>query len=47
MTYFSEKVLGSRLWYNTCDVEFYAVVQAMKHWHNYFTKNSSTPIMML
>ena len=29
---FSEKIFGARSRYNTYDVEFYAVVQAIKHW---------------
>lgn len=31
----SEKISGARLNYSTYDVEFYAVVQAVKHWRHY------------
>ena len=32
VAYFSEKLFGTQSRYNTYDVEFYAVVQAIKHW---------------
>jgi hypothetical protein len=32
VAFFSEKLLGAKLRYNTYDVEFYAVVQAVRHW---------------
>ncbi len=35
IAYFSEKLGGARAWYNTYDAEFYAVVQAIKHWSHY------------
>ena len=35
MAYFSEKLSGSRVRYNTYDVELYAVVQAVRHWRHY------------
>lgn len=35
IAYFSEKLLGARGRYSTYDVEFYAVVQAIKHWRHY------------
>ena len=35
MAYFSEKLSGSRIRYSTYDVEFYAVVQAVRHWRHY------------
>ena len=35
VAYFSEKLSGPRLRYSTYDVEFYAMVQAIKHWRHY------------
>ncbi|KAI9187093.1 hypothetical protein LWI28_024339 [Acer negundo] len=35
VAYFSEKLSGSRVPYSTYDIEFYAVVQAVKHWWHY------------
>ncbi|XP_023745224.1 uncharacterized mitochondrial protein AtMg00860-like [Lactuca sativa] len=35
VAYFSEKLTGPKLRYNTYDVELYEVVQAIKHWHHY------------
>ncbi|PKI54050.1 hypothetical protein CRG98_025544 [Punica granatum] len=35
VAYFSEKLSGAKLNYSTYDVEFYAVVQAIKHWRHY------------
>lgn len=35
IAYFSEKLSGARSRYSTYDVEFYAVVQAIKHWRHY------------
>ncbi|XP_013624595.1 PREDICTED: uncharacterized protein LOC106330711 [Brassica oleracea var. oleracea] len=35
ITFFSEKLSGARLRYSIYDVEFYAVVQAIKHWRHY------------
>lgn len=33
--YYSEKLAGARGRYSTYDVEFYAIVQAIKHWRHY------------
>lgn len=35
VAFFSEKIAGSRARYNTYDVEFYAIVQPIKHWRHY------------
>ena len=35
VAYYSETLSGSRTRYNTYDVEFYAIVQAIKHWRHY------------
>ncbi|XP_023633718.1 uncharacterized protein LOC111829263 [Capsella rubella] len=35
VAYYSEKLAGARSRYNTYDVEFYAIVQAIKHWRHY------------
>ena len=35
VAYFSEKLAGARSRYSTYDVEFYAIVQAIKHWRHY------------
>lgn len=35
IAFFNEKLSGARLRYSTYDVEFYAVVQAIKHWRHY------------
>ena len=35
VAYFSEKLSGSRVRYSTYDVDFYAVVQAVRHWCHY------------
>lgn len=35
VAYFSEKLSGSKLRYNTYDVEFYVVIQAVRHWRHY------------
>lgn len=35
VAYFSEKLSGSKLRFSTYDIEFYAVVQAVKHWRHY------------
>ncbi|PKI55736.1 hypothetical protein CRG98_023868 [Punica granatum] len=35
IAFFSEKLTGAKVRYNTYDVEFYAVVQAIKHWRHY------------
>lgn len=36
IAYFSEKLSGGKLRYNTYDVEFYVVVQAVKHWRTIY-----------
>lgn len=35
VAFFSEKLAGARGRYSTYDVEFYAIVQAIKHWRHY------------
>lgn len=35
VAYYSEKMAGARARYSTYDVEFYAIVQAIKHWRHY------------
>lgn len=35
VAFFSEKLSGARGRYSTYDVEFYAVVQAIRHWRHY------------
>lgn len=35
IVYYNEKLAGARSRYSTYDVEFYAVVQAVKHWWHY------------
>ncbi|PKI33459.1 hypothetical protein CRG98_046151, partial [Punica granatum] len=35
IVFFSEKLTGAKVRYNTYDVEIYAVVQAVKHWRHY------------
>ena len=35
IAFFSEKMAGARSCYSTYDVEFYAIVQAIKHWRHY------------
>lgn len=35
IAYYSEKLAGSRGRYSTYDVEFYAIVHAIKHWRHY------------
>lgn len=35
VVFFSEKIAGSRARYSTYDVQFYAIVQAIKHWRHY------------
>eukprot|EP00253_Pinus_taeda_P015626 PITA_15626 len=39
MEFFSEKLNDSRQKYSSCDKEFYAVVQALKHWRHYLLGN--------
>lgn len=35
IAYYSEKMAGARTRYSTYDIEFYAIVQAIKHWRHY------------
>lgn len=35
MAFYSEKLAGARSRYNTYDIEFYAIVQEIKHWKHY------------
>ena len=35
MVFYSVNIACSRACYSTYDVEFYAIVQAIKHWRNY------------
>ena len=35
IAFYSEKLAGARPRYSTYDVEFYAIVQAIKHWRHY------------
>ncbi|CAA7017008.1 unnamed protein product [Microthlaspi erraticum] len=35
VTFYSEKLAGARSRYSTYDIEFYAIVQAIKHWKHY------------
>lgn len=35
VAFYSEKLAGARSRYNTYDIEFYAIVQAIKHWRHY------------
>lgn len=35
IAYYNEKMAGARARYNTYDVEFYAIVQAIKNWRHY------------
>jgi hypothetical protein len=39
MAFFSEKLSGPRLNYSTYDVEFYALVQLLRHWSSYLAYN--------
>jgi hypothetical protein len=39
MAFFSEKLSGSRLNYSTYDLEFYALVQSLRHWSSYLAYN--------
>ena len=39
VAYFNEKLNESRQKYTSYDKEFYAVVQALKHWRNYLLAN--------
>jgi hypothetical protein len=39
MVFFTEKLSGSRLNYSTNDVEFYALVQSLRHWSSYLAYN--------
>ena len=35
IAFFSEKLIDERKNYSTYDVEFYAIVQALRHWRHY------------
>ena len=35
VAFYSEKLAGARARYNTYDIEFYAIVQSIKHWRHY------------
>ena len=35
IAFYSEKIAGSRARYSTYDVEFYSIVQAIRHWRHY------------
>lgn len=35
IAFFSEKISGARFRYSTYDIEFYAIIQAIKHWRHY------------
>ena len=37
VAYFSEKLSGSKLNYNTYDLEFYAIICTLKHWSSYLS----------
>jgi hypothetical protein len=39
VAFFSEKLSGSRLNYSTYDMEFYALVQSLRHWSSYLAYN--------
>ena len=39
VAFYSEKLNGSKVNYSTYDVEFYVVVQALKHWRSYLAHN--------
>jgi hypothetical protein len=39
VAFFSEKLSGLRLNYNTYDMEFYALVQSLRHWSSYLAYN--------
>jgi hypothetical protein len=39
VAYFSEKLKSAQLNYSTYDIEFYALVQSLKHWSSYFAYN--------
>jgi hypothetical protein len=39
VAYFSEKLKSAQLNYSTYNIEFYALVQSLKHWSSYLTYN--------
>jgi hypothetical protein len=39
VAYFSEKLKSTQLNYSTYDIEFYALVQSLKHWRSYLAYN--------
>ena len=40
VAYFSEKLKSAQLNYSTYDIEFYALVQSLKHWSSYLIYNN-------
>jgi hypothetical protein len=42
VAYFSEKLKSAQLNYSTYDIEFYALVQSLKHWSSYLAYNDFT-----
>ncbi|XP_017255857.2 transposon Ty3-I Gag-Pol polyprotein isoform X1 [Daucus carota subsp. sativus] len=38
IAFYSEKLTGSRCHYSTYDAEFYAIIQALKHWEHYLVQ---------
>ena len=39
IAYFSEKLNGAKINYSTYNVEFYAIIQALKHWYPYLSQS--------
>ena len=39
IAYFSEKLQGAKANYSTYDVEFYAIIQALRHWYAYLSQS--------
>ena len=39
VAFFSEKLNGPKVNYNTYDVEFYVLVQSLRHWSSYLAYN--------
>jgi hypothetical protein len=46
MAYFSEKLKSTQLNYSTYDIEFYALVQSLKHWSSYLAYNDLCYILI-
>lgn len=38
VAFFSEKLLGSKKNYSTYDLEFYTIIQSLKHWRPYLVQ---------